>query len=456
MTGSATTDTIAVTVHGPSGALDLLVPVGAAVADVAREYAAHCRLPHPPGLVTPAGRLLPESVGLESVGLESGAVLVATFGTPPPLTTPSHDRSAQRTGDHPVGIAAALWCTVAAVTALLAGVLAAGADQTPRRTTIVLLVLAAASGVVPTGRYAAQRAAAAPAFAAAAAFAAAWQPGAARLPLLVGIAGLGAAAAAGATRAAGASSREVQNVWIAAGIGGFLVSGATVLAGFAPQVAWGVMVVLALLAARSVPAYAVDVPDQMLIDLEKLAVTAWSARDRTTGRRGRMIIPEAGVRDLLSRGATIVDAACVAILVAVVVAVPGLLATATLDLDRLGAAALVFFAGGGLLLAARSYRHVLARSLLRVSGLYAWTALVVARLVDAPERTQWYVVGTVLVLAAAVLVAAVATGRGWRSVWWARRAEIGESLCGAFAVASLVVAAGLFRHLWEVTSRIAP
>ena len=109
-----------------------------------------------------------------------------------------------------------------------------------------------------------------------------------------------------------------------------------------------------------------------------------------------------------------------------------------------------------LLLAARSYRHVLARSLLRIAGLYAWTALVVTRLLDAPERTQWYVVGAVLALAAAVLVAAVATGRGWRSVWWARRAEIGESLCGAFAVASLVVAAGLFRHLWELTSRIAP
>ena len=54
MTGSATTDTIAVTVHGPTGALDLLVPVGAAVADVAREYAASCGLPQPPELLTPA------------------------------------------------------------------------------------------------------------------------------------------------------------------------------------------------------------------------------------------------------------------------------------------------------------------------------------------------------------------------------------------------------------------
>jgi hypothetical protein len=454
VTGSATTDTIAVTVHGPSGALDLLVPVGAAVADVAREYAAHCRLPQPPRLVTPAGRVLPEQVGLEDVGVESGDLLVATFGPTPPPASELGVRDGRRAADRPAGAGSALWCAVAATAGVLAGVLAADADQVPRRATIALLVLAAASGVVPTGRYAAHRAASAPAFAAAAAFAAAWQPGADRLPLLFGIAGLGAAVAAGATRAAGTSSREVQNVWIAAGIGVFLVAGATLLAGFGPQVAWGVMVVIALLAARSVPAFAVDVPDQMLIDLEKLAVTAWSARDRTTGRRGRMIIPEAGVRELLARGAAIVNAACAAILVVVVAAVPGLLTTATLDLDRLGAAALIFFAGGGLLLAARSYRHALARSLLRSAGLFAWAALVVDRLLAAPDRTRWYVVLVVLALAAAVLVAAVATGRGWRSVWWARRAEIGESLCGAFAVAALVVAVGLFRHLWELTSLI--
>ena len=247
MTGSTTTDTIAVTVHGPSGALDLLVPVGAAVADVAREYAAQCGLPHPPALLTPAGRLLPESVGLESVGVESGAVLVATFGPPPAHRPagpgPGEDRRQRRPAGRdrrrPLvrGRRHRRACSPAC--------------SPPARTRpsaappIVLLVLAAASGVVPTGRYAAQRAATAPAFAAAAAYAAAWQPGADRLPLLLGIAGLGAAAAAGATRAAGAASREVQNVWIASGIGVFLVAGATLLAGFAPQVAWGVLVVLA-------------------------------------------------------------------------------------------------------------------------------------------------------------------------------------------------------------------
>jgi hypothetical protein len=167
------------------------------------------------------------------------------------------------------------------------------------------------------------------------------------------------------------------------------------------------------------------------------------------------VIPETGVRDLLSRGATIVDAAAAAVLVVVLVAAPALLATATLALDRTGAALLAFFAGGGLLLAARSYRHPVARAELRTAGLFAWAVLVVDRLLDAPDTTLWYVVLAVLALAGCVLTAAIATGRGWRSVWWARRAEIGEALCGAFAVASFVVAAGLFRHLWELTSYFA-
>ena len=301
MTGSATTDTIAVTVHGPTGALDLLVPVGAAVADVAREYAASlrpaaaARAAHPgrpaaarvrrPGdrrrrvrrgadrrlRPTPASRLLrpraasdrrtTDQVGRHrrrARGARSRRLPVSSPGCSPPVpTTPSGRPPSRCSCSRPP-----------AASCPPAGSPPSGPPP-PRPSPV------------------------------AAAFAAAWQPGADRLPLLVGIAGLGAAAAAGATRAAGASGREVQNVWIASGIGVFLVAGGSLLAGFAPQVAWGVMVILALLAARSVPAYAVDVPDQMLIDLEKLAVTAWSARDRTTGRRGRMIIPEAGVRDLL-------------------------------------------------------------------------------------------------------------------------------------------------------------
>jgi hypothetical protein len=51
-----------------------------------------------------------------------------------------------------------------------------------------------------------------------------------------------------------------------------------------------------------------------------------------------------------------------------------------------------------------------------------------------------------------VVLAAMATGRGWRSAWWSRRAEVAEALCGSSALALVLVASGFFRHLWELTS----
>ncbi len=51
-----------------------------------------------------------------------------------------------------------------------------------------------------------------------------------------------------------------------------------------------------------------------------------------------------------------------------------------------------------------------------------------------------------------LVLAAVATGHGWRSAWWSRRAEVAEALCGSSALAVVLVASGFFRHLWEMTS----
>ena len=52
------------------------------------------------------------------------------------------------------------------------------------------------------------------------------------------------------------------------------------------------LLVLAMLAARVVPAIAIDVPDSYLIDMDRLAITAWSAREPAAqparpGRRAR-------------------------------------------------------------------------------------------------------------------------------------------------------------------------
>lgn len=446
MSGTGATETIAVTVHGTHGAVDLAVPLGAGVSDVAREYAAQCGLAQVPRLLTSIGRELPPSSSLAAARVGSGDVLVASYGPlsalgPAPTTAHAPPEDGPSRG-------ATVWFAVAAVVAVLAGLLAAGADGPARRATVIVLGIAALVAIVPVGRFPGQRAAAAPAFAAASAFAVVWEPGSQGFPLAVAVAALAASVGAAVARVLAERRTEVHEVWIVTGLTVFAVAGGGVLFDVPPQVAWSLLVVLALLASRYVPSLAIDVPDQLLIDLERLAVNAWSARDRTTGKRGRVVVPEAGINDLLTRAAYVVNAASVATLAVVLVSAPALLRTASTPVDRQGAVALLFFAGAGFLLAARNHRHAPARILLRVTGLFVWACLV-ARLVDADDRTLTYVALGALLLAAGVLVAAVATGRGWRSVWWARKAEVAETLCGAFAVGAVVVSSGLFRMLWE-------
>ena len=62
-----------------------------------------------------------------------------------------------------------------------------------------------------------------------------------------------------------------------------------------PRATWSLLLVLAMLAARVVPAMAVDVPDNFLIDMDRLAITAWSRARRPRSRRGRVVVPEAAV-----------------------------------------------------------------------------------------------------------------------------------------------------------------
>jgi len=69
--------------------------------------------------------------------------------------------------------------------------------------------------------------------------------------------------------------------------------------------------------------------------------------------------------------------------------------------------------------------------------------------VAASGTTATVLASVAIAFAALLVVVAVATGRGWRSAWWSRRAEVAEALCGSAAVATLLVAAGVFRSLWE-------
>ena len=442
--------TIAVSIHGPAGVLDLVVPAGATSVDVAREYAKQAEIAAIPLLQTALGQRLNAALPLSDAGVQPGDVLVATTGVHRPRRATLLG-AARNAPESPA--LASMIATIAASSAVLAAWYAARAGEDTIRTVAVGILLACALvGVLPAGRHLRQRSAAAPAFAAAAAFAALYEPGAHLLPAILGAAAISAAVVAGIGRALSVGGDEVSTVWIASGLTVFACCALPALLGWDARVAWTLLVLGSMMAARFAPSLAIDVPDEALLDLDRLAVTAWSARDGHRGGRGRVVVGADAMQRLVHRASRVVTGASAAILVTVVVASLLLLQSATIDLDVIGARCLVFFAGCSLLLAARSYRHAAARALLRLAGLGALAALA-GHLVVGPGGpllgSFFYVV---VGLGAVALAAAVATGRGWRSVWWSRRAEVAESLCGSFAFAAAVVAAGVFRRLWEITS----
>lgn len=459
MAGSGPAGSVTVSVHGPAGVLDLLLPPGTTGADLAGEYAARSGLASIPLIFTRLGEPVPPDASLASAGVAAGDLVVAATTIPPRRAATAEAAIPQSTPGP--GPAPVLWFAVASSVAVLAAWFAAQSDVAQsdaaqlRAVTVIVLLAAALIGVLPFGRYATLRAQAAPAFASAAALAVVWDPDPARLPMVAGLSGLAGAVTAAAARALADQEDEGLRTWMVAGGLVFLTGGAAALIGFGPTVVWSLLLVMCVLAARMVPGYAVDVPDQLLIDVERLAVTAWSARGLPPGRRGRAVASREAVAEMAARGARLVTAAGVAIAAVAVVSSAMLLAAATFDLDQVGARYQVFFAGAALLLAGRSYRHAGARAALRVAGLGCWAVLAVEVLSgSSPVRTVT-LAGIAIGLALLLVVVAVATGRGWRSAWWARRAEVAEGLSGALTLASLFVATGFCRTIWELTSNVA-
>ncbi|WP_323791319.1 hypothetical protein [Nocardioides sp.] len=458
---------LALSVHGSAGVLDLQVPGGASGADVAAEYSRQASLPTVPRLYTRLGQPLPADVSLADAGICAGTVLLAQSDSALPIPEPSGpSRSAGRAdrsegSEEPeeseegsrTGASAALWCTVALVVAVVAGSCAAALpDSVARDATVAILLVAAVLGCVPGGPWAEHRVLAAPVFAGAAAVAIAWDPAAARLPTILGTAALAAALCAAVARSLGRRAEEGLRVWTVVGALLFALTTGAALAGIEAQVVWSVLLLIATLAARFVPQLAVDVPDHYLLDLERLAVTAWSARERPVRRRGRIVVPHRVVVAISQRAARLVTAASVAVLAVAAVSAPLLLVEVRatgVQVDVVGARCQVGFCGAALLLAARSYRHRGARAALRAAGLACWIALLLDLLDGAGQGLATSVALVATSLGAVVVLVAVALGRGWRSAWWARRTEVAESLSTAFAVASVVAAAGLVSGLWN-------
>ncbi|MFW6773552.1 hypothetical protein ACOACO_04660 [Nocardioides sp. CPCC 205120] len=447
--GAAPVGTLALSVHGEAGVLDLLVPDGASASDVLREYAKQTGLPASRRLYDGRGRALPPTTALGDLGVRTGGLVVVADDAPgAPTAHRTETDRAERGPRGPVLTAAAL--VLAAVAGLLAALCVAVTGAADERLVGGVLLGCAVLGVLPLGGAARQRVLAAPAFGAAAALVVVADTASARLPMVLGVAALAAAVTAAVGRALTEEEDEGLRVWVVVGILVFVVAGVVAVLGWHERVAWATLLLLTVFAGRFVPGSAVDVPDQALIDIERLAVSAWSARDRAGGRRSRTVIRRSAVEAVVARGARVVTAACVAVLATTLVAAPLVLATTRLPLDRVGAPLLVALVGATHLLVARSYRHVAARLLLRAAGLWCLACVLVGTVADQGWSGRLGVAA--LVLGAAMVPVAVALGRGWRSVWWSRRAEVAEALTGAFAVPAFVVTVGLFRRIWEIVS----
>jgi hypothetical protein len=453
--------TLLLTVLGPGGRADLAVPPWLEVGAVAQAYAAEVGLADAPALGTTAGRRLDASTTLEHSGLQQGDVLAALDPSAPADTAPPPADGSL----HPVARvllpapARLVLLVAAAVCGLGAAALAVAlpGDASLRPVLVAGLLVGAAVAAYPFGGLRATgargRTAAAPAFGAAAGFAVACSTRPGGLLLGLAVAGLGAVVVAAVARAwLEDAADDLVGVWLVVGSVVALAAAAMLLLDAPLTGLLSVLFAAAVVAARLLPFVVVDVPDDALLDLDQLAVTAWSAREQPRGRRRRTVVRREGVAEVVGRGQRLVSAGTVVISVLVATTGAVLVTGAGGDVAGVGALVMVGLGGAGLALVARSFRAVVPRLALRFSSAWVLAWLGVELLRDRGPEATWYFFAGAMTVAFLVVVAAVSLGRGWRSVWWARVADVTEALAIVLVVAAAPVASGLFGAIRVFTS----
>ncbi len=446
---------VRISLVGAGGRLDLAAPHTVPVAELSRRYADHFDLASAP-LATAGGRVLSPDQTLREAGLDDGDVLVVVS----PGARAEANRSITSSGfgarPAPGGWIHRVPLALAAAAGVAAGVVAgttstAGASGITSAACAALLLVGAFLSTVPLRPSSADesriRSVLGPLLGASAGFVLGVRPGPAGLLLGVGVAALVGLVFAAAARAFLPDDEDdlVDVVLAVSGVTA-LVSLTLLLLGSSPVALMAVMYAVAVIAARLLPALVVDVPDEALLDLDRLAVTAWSAREQPrTSRRRRVLVRPETVAAAVRRGQRQVSTTTVALAVVVATTGPLLVRGADdSDLRGIGTVSMVGLGGAALALMARGVRSRTARSFLRVAGLWV-LAFLGAELVrrGGPSAVVWWVVGTT-VLGVVIAASAISLGRGWRSIWWARAADVAQGLALVLVLALVTVASGLF------------
>ena len=199
-------------------------------------------------------------------------------------------------------------------------------------------------------------------------------------------------------------------------------------------------------AVRLLPSLGFEVPDEQLVDVDRLSTTIWTAREQRRRRYRRLRIAEVdtvfhAARETVAAG-TVWGCVLAPVALAVLVATPG--RSGWSSWGTVGLCAAVTIALG---FQSRTVRDRLPRfALLTTSalsgllGTYAAGQLVGAAL-------GFVVVCVALALAVIAVVSAVALGRGWHSTRLSRLADMLEGFAIAMSLPAAALAAGGFETM---------
>lgn len=243
-------------------------------------------------------------------------------------------------------------------------------------------------------------------------------------------------------RASDGPERNVPRVWLAftAGIGTLTL---VVLAAGASMVAAAVLLLaIATLLARVVPDLVLDVGDDVLLDIDRLSVTSWSPREARRRLRRGWRIDDGGVRSLVV-AATVEQLATLIGLAVVVTGSSAVLVGEVLARPVWSVRLLLLGASGALALTARAYRRRRDRLLLRWAAVAPLLTVTVPWLGALGGPGSVLLAMVVLALGLALAALSVAVGRGYRSLWAARLADVVELLALVSVLPLALWAAGL-------------
>lgn len=270
--------------------------------------------------------------------------------------------------------------------------------------------------------------------------------------LAVTVAGLAVAAGAAALRAAvpGVADEELS-VQLVAGGGVALLGTVCLLTEWSLLTLAALVLLAAVLAARLLPGLVVDVPDHVLVDLERLAVTAWTAREQPR-RSFRGVVREDDVRSVALRALRLVGAATVVCSLLIGASGAWLLLAPTDGARHVGALLTCATTGAALTLSGRTLRAARARRWQRSTGTALLLATAAVLLLDLGDDARTAAAAAAVLLGLVLALVARSAGRGWTSVWWSRSAEIAEGLAFVVVVGSFPLVTGLFDWMRVLTS----